>query len=105
MRFATLTLDLYYVSIFPAHMRPATNSYYLWFLPNLIIATITYSTPTQINRWKQQAMVAVKSSFTGKQQKLEQNDQQLMDKLYQQIGQLKCENDFLKKVCGNEYAT
>ena len=52
---------------------------------------------TQINRWKQQAMAAVKSSFTGKQQKLEQRDHQLMDKLYQQIGQLKCEKDFLKK--------
>lgn len=52
---------------------------------------------TQINRWKQQAMTAIKSSFTGKQQKLEQSEQQLMDKLYQQIGKLKCENDFLKK--------
>lgn len=52
---------------------------------------------TQINRWKQEAMAAIKSCFTGKQQKLEQSDQQLMDKLYQQIGQLKCENDFLKK--------
>ena len=52
---------------------------------------------TQINRWKQQAIVSIKSCFTGKQQKLEQSDQQLMDKLYQQIGQLKCENDFLKK--------
>ena len=35
---------------------------------------------TQINRWKQQAMTAVKSSFTGKQQRQEQSDQQLMDK-------------------------
>lgn len=52
---------------------------------------------TQINRWKQQAMVAVKSSFIGSQQRQERSDQQLMDKLYQQIGQLKCENDFLKK--------
>ena len=52
---------------------------------------------TQINRWKQKAMEAIKSSFTGKQQKLAQSDQQAMDKLYQQIGQLKCENDFLKK--------
>ena len=52
---------------------------------------------TQINRWKQHAMTGIKSSFTGKQQKLEQSEQQLVDKLYQQIGQLKCENDFLKK--------
>lgn len=52
---------------------------------------------TQINRWKQQAMAFIKSGFTGKFEKLDQSDQQLMDKLYQQIGQLKCENDFLKK--------
>jgi transposase len=52
---------------------------------------------TQINRWKQQAMAFIKSCFTGKLEKLDQSDQQLMDKLYQQIGQLKCENDFLKK--------
>jgi len=52
---------------------------------------------TQINRWKQQAMAFIKSGFTGKHEKLDQSDQQLMDKLYQQIGKLKCENDFLKK--------
>lgn len=52
---------------------------------------------TQVNRWKQQAMASVKSSFTCKHQRQEQSDQRLMDKLYQQIGQLKCENDFLKK--------
>jgi len=52
---------------------------------------------TQINRWKQQAMASIKSGFTGKQEKLDESNQQLVDKLYQQIGQLKCENDFLKK--------
>lgn len=30
---------------------------------------------TQINRWKQQALTAIKSGFTGKQQKLDQSDQ------------------------------
>lgn len=52
---------------------------------------------TQINRWKQDALSSIKSSFSGKQQRREQNDQQLVDDLYRQIGQLKCENDFLKK--------
>lgn len=51
----------------------------------------------QISRWKQQAMLAIKSGFTGKQQKQDQSAQQLLDQLYQQIGKLKCENDFLKK--------
>ena len=44
---------------------------------------------TQINRWKQQAMASIKSGFTGKQEKLDESNQQLVDKLYQQIGQLK----------------
>lgn len=29
---------------------------------------------TQINRWKQQAMASIKTCFTGKQQKLAQNE-------------------------------
>jgi transposase len=52
---------------------------------------------TQINRWKQQALVGIKSSFNGKQQKTESDTQTLTDNLYRQIGQLTCENEFLKK--------
>jgi len=52
---------------------------------------------TQINRWKQEALSLIKSGFNGKRKREEQNDQQLIDDLYRQIGQLKCENDFLKK--------
>ena len=52
---------------------------------------------TQINRWKQQALSSIKSSFTGKQEKAEQGGQKLVDDLYRQIGQLSSENDFLKK--------
>lgn len=52
---------------------------------------------TQINRWKQQALVSLKACFNGKQEKASLDSQQQMDKLYQQIGQLTCENDFLKK--------
>ena len=55
---------------------------------------------TQINRWKQQALLSLKSCFTGKQEKANSDSQKQMDKLYQQIGQLTCENDFLKKVHG-----
>lgn len=53
--------------------------------------------PTQINRWKQHALAAIKSGFNGKQEATMQNDQKLIDDLYRQIGQLTCENDFLKK--------
>jgi len=52
---------------------------------------------TQINRWKQQALAGVKMSFNGKQKKAELDIQKLTDNLYRQIGQLTCENEFLKK--------
>ncbi len=53
--------------------------------------------PTQINRWKQQALLAIKTNFNGKHDTLIQKDAKLVDDLYRQIGQLTCENDFLKK--------
>lgn len=52
---------------------------------------------TQINRWKQQALAGIKTNFKGKQQKAELDHQNLIDNLYRQIGQLTCENEFLKK--------
>ena len=57
--------------------------------------------PTQINRWKQQALGAIKSGFNGKHEATIQSDQKLIGDLYCQIGQLTCENDFLKKRSGN----
>lgn len=59
---------------------------------------------TQINRWKQQALLSLKTCFTGKQEKANSDSQKQMDKLYQQIGQLTFENDFLKKVHGVKHA-
>lgn len=52
---------------------------------------------TQINRWKQEALSSIKTCFTGKHQKADISEQKLIDDLYRQIGQLSCENDFLKK--------
>ena len=52
---------------------------------------------TQINRWKQQGLASLKSGFSKGQEQTSADNQQQMDKLYQQIGQLTCENDFLKK--------
>ena len=52
---------------------------------------------TQINRWKQQGLAGLKSGLNGSQKKAEVSEQQLIDDLYRQIGQLKCECDFLKK--------
>ena len=52
---------------------------------------------TQINRWKQQALASLKLAFNGKQEKAAQSNELLVDDLYRQIGQLTCENEFLKK--------
>ena len=52
---------------------------------------------TQIHRWKQQALGSIKSAFNGKLEKYTQSHEAMVADLYRQIGQLTCENDFLKK--------
>lgn len=52
--------------------------------------------PTQINLWKKEAMNKLSLVF-GKNEEGEQQSEQQVEKLYAQIGQLKVENDFLKK--------
>lgn len=52
---------------------------------------------SQINRWKQQALESMRSGFVGKQERSAKSEQELANQLYQEIGKLKCENDFLKK--------
>lgn len=52
---------------------------------------------TQVNRWKQQAMLAIKDAFSGKSAAVQKNVQESTDHLYTQIGQMKVELDFLKK--------
>jgi len=52
---------------------------------------------TQINNWKKAVLAVLPEAFSTKR-KLQESDQQaLIDELYKQIGQLKVENDFLKK--------
>jgi len=52
---------------------------------------------TQVNNWKKQAMEILPEAFSGKWKKAEDEQQELVDELYKQIGQLKVENEFLKK--------
>jgi len=52
--------------------------------------------PTQINLWKKEAMNKLSLVF-GKNEEGEQQSEEQVEKLYAQIGQLKVENDFLKK--------
>lgn len=55
--------------------------------------------PTQINTWKREFLENAATVFTDKQSLVESGKQreQATEKLYAQIGQLKVENDFLKK--------
>lgn len=53
---------------------------------------------TQIQKWKKQALEYLALSFTDKKKPKENHEKELAE-LYQQIGQLKVENDFLKKKC------
>jgi len=53
--------------------------------------------PTQINNWKKQALDSIPEAFSVKRKKQENANEELLDELYKQIGQLKVENDFLKK--------
>ncbi|WP_142683868.1 transposase [Chitinophaga polysaccharea] len=57
--------------------------------------------PTQINKWKREAAAKLAGAFDFDVQVSNSEDQEAqMEKLYAQIGQLKVENDFLKKSCG-----
>lgn len=56
--------------------------------------------PTQINAWKKQALASMPDLFSDKH-KRENSDQQMkIAELFEQIGRLKVENDFLKKKLG-----
>lgn len=52
---------------------------------------------SQIHRWKQQAVVSIKNGFTGKLEKHSQNQEQLTEDLYKEIGRQKIELEWLKK--------
>lgn len=56
---------------------------------------------TQINKWRKQALEYLQAAFSNKLQvsALTADYEEKLNKLYQQIGQLKVENDFLKKKC------
>lgn len=57
---------------------------------------------TQINRWKKQAQEYLQSGFANRLETSTDYYKQRLAELYQQIGRLKVENDFLKKKCDLE---
>ena len=52
--------------------------------------------PSQITRWKQQLEEGVKEIFSNGQQKRAKEEDELKARLYQEVGQLKVELDWLK---------
>ena len=53
--------------------------------------------PSQITAWKKQLLAAAQDLFSDRQGQDRQEQEELVAQLYQQIGQLKVEVDFLKK--------
>ena len=53
--------------------------------------------PTQVVQWKQRLLVGASDVFTGGVARDAAQEAELRDQLYQQIGQMKVELDWLKK--------
>lgn len=52
---------------------------------------------SQLSNWKKQALEIIPQAFAGKKDKQQADNQPLIEQLYQQIGQLTVECEFLKK--------
>jgi|TARA_B100001971_G_scaffold205371_1_gene222749 transposase-like protein len=53
--------------------------------------------PNQISKWKKQLLEGLPSIFSNGRTKAIQNDEALQGRLYEEIGRLKVELDWLKK--------
>jgi len=53
--------------------------------------------PTQIGYWKKTVQQGLAGLFSGKKSRADENQEKLIEELYKTIGQLKMENDWLKK--------
>ena len=56
--------------------------------------------PTQITKWKRQAIDLLTQGFSAQYKQRDEIDKELTQELYRQIGRLKVEVDFLKKKMG-----
>lgn len=52
---------------------------------------------SQLSSWKKQALEIIPQAFAGKKDRQQVDQQTLIEQLYQQIGQLTVECEFLKK--------
>ena len=56
--------------------------------------------PVQISAWKKQVLEGISDIFTDKRKKDAQNEEDIRANLYQQIGKLQVELDWMKKKSG-----
>ena len=56
--------------------------------------------PHQITKWKKQALDGLPEILSDRRRKHQEEQEDLVSRLYQQIGQLKVELDWLKKKSG-----
>jgi transposase-like protein len=56
--------------------------------------------PNQVMTWKKQALGSIPDGFSSRQARQAEADEELKVRLYQEIGQLKVELDWLKKKVG-----
>lgn len=64
------------------------------------LASIYGVHPTQITKWKRRLIDGLDLLFSDKFKTKDQEQEELIDSLYKQIGQLKVEADWLKKKIG-----
>jgi transposase len=55
--------------------------------------------PTQVNKWKKQVIEQLPEIFSTKSGQMLHEHENKLAMLYEQIGRLKVENEFLKKKC------
>ena len=53
--------------------------------------------PTQIKAWKKQALEGLADAFSKKEKRAEAEHEKTLSSLYEQVGRLKVDNEFLKK--------
>ena len=56
--------------------------------------------PNQVSQWKKQAVESLPDVFSTRRVRVTEEDEALKARLYQQIGQLQVELDWLKKKAG-----
>lgn len=93
-------------------MKPSRNHYTAEFKAKLALEVIKGQRtlneiasdarvhPNLLTQWKRQLLDSLPTLFTDKRVKANREQEALTDQLYQQIGQLKVELDWLKKKVG-----